>query len=114
MERLLLIGNEELDIEFFKLKTYSGDIKSYVMSEREVFIRHEDEVLKVESVNNMINEYDDSERKIISYDVTKILMLTFSDKELVHKVLSDESLPKGLFIDDLTNIMKLEEYLENN
>lgn len=112
MERILLIGNETFGLDFFKCRTYTEGIKNYTLSEREVQLRHGDEVIKLEAVNYIIKQYDASERKKISFENPKIIMMTFSDKDLLKTVLQDESLPMELFVDDLTNIMKLKEYIE--
>ena len=114
MERLLLIGDETFGIHFFKLKVYSDDIKSYVLSEREVQIRRGDEVIKLESVNNIINEFDEHEREKISYERPKIIMITFSNKEFLLDILMKEEFPEGIFVDDLKHIVKLEEFIEKN
>lgn len=113
MKRLLMIGNENLDIDLFKTWNYKGYIKSYVLSEREVQLRRGDDILKIEAVNNIINEYDEEERKKIPYENPKILMITFSSKEFAKEVLDDDRLPKGLFIDDLKHIRTFEEAIES-
>lgn len=112
MERILLIGNETFGLDFFKCRTYTGGIKNYTLSEREVQLRFGDEVIKIEAVNYIINQYDESERKKISFENPKLLMMTFLDKDFLKTVLKDESLPEELFVDDLSNIMQLKEYLE--
>lgn len=114
MERIILIGDETFDIDFFKCRTYAGGIKNYILSEREVQLRCGDEVIKLEAVNHIINEYDENERKKISFENPKILMITFSDRELLLSILKDEGLPKELFVDNLSQIMKLKEFIEKN
>lgn len=114
MERIILIGDETFDLDFFKCKTYAEGIKNYILSEREVQLRYGDDVVKLEAVNHIINEYDENERKKISFKNPKILMMTFSDKELLMTILKDSSLPNTLFVDDLTQVMKLEEFVEKN
>ena len=112
MERIRLIGDETFGLDYFKCKTYVGDVKNYILSEREVQLRRGDDVIKLEAVNYIINEYDENERKKISFENPKLLMMTFSDKELLMIILQDENLPETLFVDDLTHIMRLEEVVE--
>lgn len=114
MERIILIGDETFDLDFFKTKMYSDEIKNYSLSEREVQLRRGDDVVKLEAVNYIINEYDENERKNISFENPKILMITFSDKKFLMTILQDESLPKEILVDDLSRIMKLEEFRDKN
>lgn len=111
MERLLLIGDCAFGISFFKLKVYSEQIKTYMISEREVQFRAGDEFVKVEAVNNIIREFNEEERKFISYENPKILMITYSDKEFLKVVLTDEELPEGLFVDDLGKVVELKDFI---
>lgn len=112
MERVLLIGDCNFGISFFKLKVYSEQIKTYTISDREVQIRLGDEFIKVEAVNNIIKEFSEDERKVISYDNPKILMITYSNKEFLKVILEDKELPKGLLADDLGKIMTLKEFVD--
>lgn len=105
-----MVGNDKLDIDLFKTWTFSENMKNYVVSEREVQIRYEDEIVKIEAVNNIVNEYDEDERSKIPYENPKILMFSFSDKEIAMKILGDERLPIGLFIDDFKHIRSIEEF----
>ena len=47
MNRLLLLGNEKFGIDLFKTLTYSENIKTYVVSEREVQFRRDDDFVKI-------------------------------------------------------------------
>lgn len=111
MERILVIGNSDFDIDLFKTFAYGDNIKNYVVSEREVQLRKDDEFVKIEAVNKIINEYDEAERNKIPYDNPKIFMVTFSSMRFVLQIINDERLPKGLFIDDFKSIRTLEEVL---
>ena len=51
MKRILLIGNPDLGIAFFKTRTYTEDIKNYVISNREVQVRMGDDIVKIEAAN---------------------------------------------------------------
>lgn len=113
MNRLLIIGNEDFKIDIFKTLTYTGYIRTYVVSEREIQIRCNDDFLKIEEVNSIINEYDTDDRKKIPYENPKILMVTFSTMEFVKEILIDERLPEGLYMDDFKNIMPFKEAIGN-
>ena len=63
-------------------------------------------------VNNIVNEYDEEERSMIPYDNPKIVMITFSDIEFAKEILSDDRLPKGLYMDDFKHIRPFEEVIE--
>ena len=112
MKRVLLIGNKNFGISFFKTKTYPDMIKNYVLSKREVQIRLGDEIVKVEAVNKIIKEFSEEERKFIGYDNPKVLMITYENDELLLKILRDSDIPKGLFADDFGTLVKLEDFIE--
>lgn len=112
MNRLLLLGDEKFGIDLFKTLTYSENIKTYVVSEREVQLRRDDDFVKIEAVNNIVNEYDEEERSRIPYDNPKIVMITFSDIEFAKEILSDDRLPEGLYMDDFKHIRPFEEVIE--
>lgn len=113
MNRLLIIGNEDFKIDIFKTLTYSGDIRTYVVSDREIQIRCNDDFVKIEEVNSIVNEYDADDRKKIPYENPKILMTTFSTMEFVKEILIDERLPEGLYMDDFKNIKPFKEAIGN-
>lgn len=49
---------------------------------------------------------------MIPYDNPKIVMITFSDIEFAKEILSDDRLPKGLYMDDFKHIRPFEEVIE--
>lgn len=112
MKRVLLIGSPDLGIAFFKTRTYTDDIKTYVISNREVQIRMNDDIIKIEAANMIIKEFSKEEIEIIGYDEPKIFMLTYDNEELLLKILSDSEMDKGLFIDDFGTLIKLEDFIE--
>lgn len=114
MKRFLLIGDEEFDINVFKLKKYEKDIKCYTISNREVQLRFNDDIVKIEAVNRMINQYDDEERLMIPFKNPKILMFTYSSKEFAKFIINDDDLPDNLLIDDFAHISKRSEFLNEN
>lgn len=111
MKRVLLIGSPDLGIAFFKTRTYTDDIKTYVISNREVQIRMNDNIIKIEAANKIIKEFSKEEIDIIGYDEPKIFMLTYDNEELLLKILSDNEMNKGLFIDDFGTLIKLEDFI---
>lgn len=114
MKRFLLIGDEGLDIDLFKLKKFDQDIKCYSISNREVQLRLDDEIIKIEAVNMMINQYGDQERKIIPFENPKILLFTYSSENFALTVISDKELPSNLYVDDFKHICKIAEYTGEN
>lgn len=112
MKRVLVIGNSDFDIDLFKTFVYGDSIKNYAVSEREVQIRKDEEFVKIEAVNKIINEYDESERSKIPYDNPKIFMVTFSSIEFALQIIGDNRLPQGLFVDDFKTIRTLEEVVQ--
>lgn len=109
MKRLLVIGNSDFGINLFKTIVYGDNIKNYCVSEREVQLRRDDEFVKIESVNKIVNEYDETERNKIPYKWPKILMVTFSSLEFLKQVIEKSRLPEGIFIDDFKCIRTFEE-----
>lgn len=112
MKRVLLIGSPDLGIAFFKTRTYTDDIKTYVISNREVQIRLGDDIIKIEAANKIIKEFSKEEIEIIGYDKPKIFMLTYDNEELLLKILSDSEMDKGLFIDDFGSLIKLDDFTQ--
>lgn len=109
MKRLLVIGNSDFGINLFKTIVYGENIKNYCVSEREVQLRREDEFVKIEAVNKIVNEYDESERRKIPYESPKILMVTFSSIDFLKQVIEGSRLPEGIYIDDFKCIRSFDE-----
>lgn len=112
MKRILLIGSPDLGIAFFKTRTYTEDIKTYVISNREVQIRLGDDIIKIEAANMIIKEFSKEEIDIIGYDEPKIFMLTYDNEDLLLKILSDTEMDKGLFIDDFGTLISLKDFIK--
>lgn len=109
MERLVLIGTQDFDLNVFNNLTYAEGIKCYIVSDMEVQIRRGDDIIKIEPVNKIINQYDDRAREKIPYENPKILMISYSSKDFVLEVISNNGLPKGLYYDDFEKIVPLDE-----
>jgi len=112
MERFLIIGDKCLDINMFSEFNYGDGIKAYMVSDMEIQIRMDDEIIKVEPVNNMINEYGEEEIKKIPYENPKIIMLSYSSGDFMKKVLDAGRFPEGTLADDFTKIMALGDFIE--
>lgn len=109
MKRLLVIGDSDFGIHLFKTMLYEDSIKNYCVSKREVQLRKDDEFVKIEAVNKIVNEYDVLERNKIPYKSPKILMVTFSSIEFLKQVIDGSKLPEGLYVDDFKCVHTFEE-----
>ena len=112
MQRILIIGDKNLDINTFVGLKYEDEIKSYMVSDMEVQIRKNDEIIKVEPVNNMLNEFSDDEKQKIPFESPKIVILTYSSDEFLREVLDKLDTKGELLFDDFSNIMSYKDILE--
>ena len=106
MQWIILIGDDNLSLETFEKMEYPN-IKDVVMvedTEKRIVVDYEDGYVFFDYVPEIINDYeeDDLEQliKIVPFKMPHFIMLTYSSKEILGKILRQENFPKNLYVDD--------------
>ena len=119
MQWIILVGDDNLNLERFEKIKYSESkyIRKADETENRLVIDYEDGYVFFDYVPEIINDYEEEDLeqliKIVPFKAPHFIMLTYSSKEILERVLKEENFPKNLYVDDdYGAIMQIDKFVD--
>lgn len=111
MEWVILIGSDDLDINSVRKIKHFGQNKVTDLSPNRFVVDYGDEHVFYEYVEDLINDYEEDELKAIPFDNPHFIIMTYTSKELMKKILSQDNFLKDIYVDDDNgNILPIKQF----
>jgi hypothetical protein len=109
---IILIGDESLDINSVrKIKHFGKNKKSDLSSDRFVVDYGDEGHVFYQYANDIIDDYEEEERKTIPFKNPHFILMTYTSEELMKKILKQDNFLKGIYVDDdYGNIVPIEQF----
>jgi len=119
MQWIILIGDESLSLETFEAIDYIGNKDAGKVEEIEgrMVVEYEDGYVFFDYAPEVIDDYEEDELtqlfEIVPFKEPRFVMLTYSSKEILEKVLRQENFPNNLYVDDdYGTIVEIGKFIE--
>ena len=119
MQWIILIGDESLSLETFEKIEYPNckDVGRIPGTEDRMVVEFEDGYIFIDDEHNSTDGYEEDILKklleIVPFKEPRFVMLTYSSKEILEKVLRQENFPNNLYVDDdYGTIVEIGKFIE--
>jgi hypothetical protein len=100
MKWLTLIGDEKLDLEQIKEIKHFGSVRAYDVSDGRYCVEYETEHIMYDYFNDMTEQYNESERKIIPFDNPRFVMVVYKSADKVKEIIQQDNYLRDVFVDN--------------
>ena len=113
MKWIILIGDETLTLDLIKSIKHFGSVKSYDVSEDRYCVDYESDHIFYDYFEDMIDQYDESERKIIPFDNPQFVMMVYRTGVRVKEIVQQDNFLRGIYVDnDSGLIVPIEKFIK--
>lgn len=113
MQWIVLIGGDDLDINLVLKIKHFGENRITELSQNRFVVDYGDEQVFYEYGKDIINDYGKEELKEIPFDNPYFIIMTYTSKELMKKILYQSNFLKGIYVDnDYGLIAPIEEFIK--
>ncbi len=98
---IILIGNAGFGLDTIKSMNFEGkiDIKEYGEKQFDVLFQEGYVSFQFDHDGIIMNDFSPEELKNLPYDEPQFVLMKYSEKNLVERVLTSKDFPKGVLID---------------
>ncbi|BBI33834.1 hypothetical protein [Cohnella abietis] len=112
MQSVVLIGNSSFTLDLIKNIPHHGSIANYTVSNARYVVEYPDGHLYFDFSEQLSTHFDINELKKIPYGSPNFILLTFTSKELLRKVLLKGNLRNIYVDDDHGEIVPVEKFMK--
>jgi len=112
MSWIVLIGDESLNIHLLEKINHYGSMNTYTLPSKRCAVVYNNDYIYYDSVDNLLKYYDKNESKNIPFNNPRFILMSYSSKNILKKVLSQDNFLKGVYVDnDDGDIVPIEEFI---
>jgi len=113
MKWITLIGDETLTLDLVKSNKHLGSARSYDVWEDRYCVDYDSDHIFYDYFEDMTDQYDDSERKIIPFNNPHFIMMVYRSGDRVKEVIQQDNFLRGVYVDnDSGLIVPIEKFIE--
>lgn len=112
MQWIILIGNEGFNLKLIRNLQHNRANSSTSLTENRFVVDYGNDHVFYESVEDIINDYEEDDKKRIPFPNPQFIMMTYTNEKLMKQILSQKNFPRDIYIDDDNgNILPIEEFV---
>lgn len=109
---IILIGNEGFNLKLIRNLQHNRANSSTSLTENRFVVDYGNDHVFYESVEDIINDYEEDDKKRIPFPNPQFIMMTYTNEKLMKQILSQKNFPRDIYIDDDNgNILPIEEFV---
>ncbi len=111
MKWVILVGNDKLDINSVYNIDHFGSKKITMLTPNRIVVDYENEHVFYEYSEDVINDYENEELKLIPFNKPHFIIMTYTSEELMKRILRQNNFFKGIYVDDNSGkILPIEQF----
>lgn len=112
MQWIILIGDKGFNLNLIRNLQHNGEISSTSLTENRFVVDYGNDHVFYDSAEDIINDYEEDEKAQIPFPNPQFIIMTYTNGELMRRILSQENFPPGIYIDDDNGkILPLDEFI---
>lgn len=113
MQWIILIGNSNFTLDTVKSIEYYESIKTYDVNKNRFCVDYEEDHIFYDYIDSLQDDYELDELKKIPITSPNFIMMTYTSKERLKKILQQKNFPQDIYIDnDFGLILPIERFIK--
>lgn len=100
MKWIILIGDEKFELDSLRYIEYTGDNKVSDIDSEKFIVDYGKDYVSFEYANDIIEDYEVDELKNLPFKTLHFIMMTYSSKELMEEIISQDNFVKNVYVDE--------------